>query len=51
MHDWRSLSHVRWDCKYHVVIIPKCRQRVFYGKLRYERQLKSAAPGGMPMVG
>ena len=23
MHDWESLSHVRWDCKYHVVIVPK----------------------------
>jgi putative transposase len=34
MHDWQSLSHVRWECKYHVVIIPKYRKRVFYGKLR-----------------
>ena len=23
MHDWQSLSHVRWDCKYHLVIAPK----------------------------
>ena len=34
MHDWQSLSHVRWECKYHVVIIPKYRKRVFYGKFR-----------------
>jgi putative transposase len=34
MHDWQSLSHVRWECKYHVVIIPKYRKRVFYGKLK-----------------
>ena len=34
MHDWKSLSHVRWECKYHVVIVPKYRQKVFYGKLR-----------------
>ena len=34
MHEWQSLSHVRWDCKYHVVIIPKYRRKVFYGKLR-----------------
>ena len=34
MHDWRSLSHVRWDCKYHVVIVPKYRQKRFYGKFR-----------------
>ena len=33
-HEWRDLSHVRWDCKYHVVIIPKYRRRVFYGRLR-----------------
>ena len=34
MHEWQSLSHVRWDCKYHVVIIPKSRRKVFYGRLR-----------------
>ncbi len=35
MHDWKSLSHVRWECKYHVVVIPKYRQKVFYGKMRW----------------
>ena len=34
MHEWQSLSHVRWECKYHVVIIPKYRRKVFYGRLR-----------------
>jgi putative transposase len=34
MHEWQSLSHVRWECKYHVVIIPKYRRKVFYGNLR-----------------
>ena len=34
MHEWQSLSHVRWDCKYHVVIVPKYRHKVFYGKTR-----------------
>jgi putative transposase len=34
MHAWQSLSHVRWDCKYHVVIIPKYRRKVFSGRLR-----------------
>ena len=34
MHEWESLSHVRWECKYHVVIIPKYRRKVLYGKLR-----------------
>lgn len=34
MHEWQSLSHVRWDCKYHVVFIPKYRRKVLYGKFR-----------------
>jgi len=34
MHEWDSLSHVRWDCKYHVVIVPKYRRKALYGKLR-----------------
>ena len=34
MHEWQSLSHVRWDCKYHVVIVPKYRRKVLYGRLR-----------------
>ena len=32
--DWRSQAHVTWECKYHVVILPKYRQKVFYGKFR-----------------
>ena len=36
MKDWRSQSHVKWDCKYHVVIVPKYRRRRFYGSLRSE---------------
>ena len=36
MKDWRSQSHVKWDCKYHVVIVPKYRRRKFYGSLRGE---------------
>ena len=34
MHDWKSLSHVRWDCKYHLVIVPKYRKRKLYGKFK-----------------
>ena len=34
MHEWQSLSHVRWECQYHVVITPKYRHRVLYGRLR-----------------
>lgn len=36
MKDWRSQSHVKWDCKYHVVIVPKYRRRKFSGSLRGE---------------
>ncbi len=36
MKDWRSQSHVKWDCTYHVVIVPKYRRRKFYGSLRSE---------------
>ncbi len=34
MKDFESLAHVRWECKYHVVFIPKYRRKVIYGKLR-----------------
>src|SRR5512142_3055085 len=34
MKDWQSQSHVKWDCKYHVVILPKYRRKVLYGKMR-----------------
>ena len=34
MHDWKSQNHVKWDCKYHIVFIPKYRRKVLYGKLR-----------------
>ncbi len=34
MTDFESLAHVKWDCKYHVVFIPKYRRKVLYGKLR-----------------
>ena len=34
MHQWESLSHVQWDCKYLVIFIPKYRKKVLYGKLR-----------------
>ncbi len=29
-----SLSHSRWDCKYHIIFIPKCRRAVLYRELR-----------------
>ena len=32
--SYESLSHSRWDCKYHLVFIPKCRKKALYGKIR-----------------
>jgi len=34
MEDVQSLKHTTWECKYHVVWIPKCRKKVLYGQLR-----------------
>ena len=29
-----SLTHSKWDCKYHVVFVPKYRKKALYGKIR-----------------
>src|SRR5262249_3883755 len=34
MDEYQSLSHTTWDCKYHVVFIPKCRRKTLYLELR-----------------
>ena len=34
MDEFESLSHSRWECKYHVVFIPKCRRKTLYATLR-----------------
>jgi len=34
MDEARSLSHTKWECKYHVVFIPKMRRKVLYEQLR-----------------
>jgi putative transposase len=34
MDDYESLKHTRWECKYHVVFIPKCRRKKLYEQLR-----------------
>ena len=34
MDEYQSLSHTKWDCKYHVIFIPKHRRRALYGQLR-----------------
>ena len=34
MDEMESLRHTRWECKYHVVFIPKCRRQTLYQELR-----------------
>lgn len=34
MDEYQSLSHSQWECKYHVIFIPKCRRRTLYGQIR-----------------
>jgi len=34
MDEAESLSHTKWECKYHVVFIPKCRRKTLYQELR-----------------
>ena len=34
MDEFESLSHTKWECKYHVVFIPKFRRKALYGQLR-----------------
>ena len=34
MRETQSLSHTKWDCKYYIVFIPKCRRKSIYGDLR-----------------
>ena len=34
MREYQSLSHTKWNCKYHIVFIPKRRKKVIFGKLR-----------------
>ena len=34
MDEYESLSHTKWECKYHVVFIPKCRRKTLFGHIR-----------------
>ncbi len=31
-----SLNHTRWECKYHIIWIPKCRRKTLFGQIRQE---------------
>ena len=34
MKEYQSLAHTRWDCKYHIVFIPKGRKKAIFGAIR-----------------
>lgn len=36
MQTYESLKHTTWECKYHIVFIPKCRRESLYGHIRRE---------------
>ena len=36
MRQVESLCHTRWECKYHIVFIPKCRRKTLFGQIRKE---------------
>ena len=45
MDDYESLSHTKWECKYHVVFIPKCRRKTLV------RGTATASGRGVPEAG
>ena len=34
LSEYKRTNHTEWDCKYHIIFIPKYRKKVLYGKLR-----------------
>ena len=34
MDEYERLNHTKWECKYHVVFIPKYRRKALFGQLR-----------------
>ena len=38
MNDINSLAHSKWNCKYHIVFVPKYRRKVFYGQKRLNKE-------------
>ena len=35
MRDYQGLAHTTWDCKYHIVFIPKGRKKAIFGAIRH----------------
>jgi REP element-mobilizing transposase RayT len=42
MDDYESLGHPKWECKYHIVFIPKCRRKTLFGQIRQHLWFKTA---------
>ena len=36
MEEYQTLSHTKWQCKYHIIFIPKCRRKALFGVVRRE---------------
>jgi putative transposase len=36
MQTYETQKHTKWECKYHIVFIPKCRKKVLSGQIRQE---------------
>lgn len=36
MEQYESLNHTKWECRYHVVFIPKCWRKTIYGAIKRE---------------
>ena len=45
MKDWQSLAHVKWECKYHVVILPKYRRNMGLRRLALAKEQMRSDPG------
>jgi len=36
MDEFESLNHTKWDCKFHIVFIPKGRKKALFGQVRQD---------------
>jgi putative transposase len=50
MREWETQSHVKWYCRYHIVIVPKYRKKSIYGALRKQIGCRSFAAANCCVV-
>ena len=43
MREWQSLAHVKWECKYSVVIVPKYPRKALFGHVRKRASISGRA--------